>query len=230
MRYSYYIVVIIIGILISCSPKSTQDLSVKEASVTKEKMELSKTATSMSSKIDYAELSGDIPSDKRLVHGKLSNGMHYYIQKNAKPENRAELRLAINAGSILEDEDQKGLAHFVEHMAFNGTENFDKNELVNYLESTGTRFGPDLNAFTSFDETVYMLQVRTDSTELFDKGMLIIRDWANGVTFDHEEIDKERGVVESEWRSRLSPDQRMQNKTFPVMYHGSQYALSLIHI
>lgn len=165
-----------------------------------------------------------IPVDERLTSGKLSNGMHYYIQKNAKPENRAELRLAINAGSILEDEDQLGLAHFVEHMAFNGTKNFKKSELVDYLESVGTRFGPDLNAYTSFDETVYMLQVRTDSTALFDKGMLILSDWANGVSFDDEEIDKERGVVESEWRSRLSPDQRMQNVYFPIMYQGSQYA------
>ena len=165
-----------------------------------------------------------IPVDERLSHGVLSNGMHYYIQKNVRPENRAELRLAVNAGSVLEDEDQKGLAHFVEHMAFNGTRNFEKNELIDYLESTGTRFGPDLNAFTSFDETVYMLQVRTDSTALFDKGMQVIRDWADGITFDEEEIDKERGVVESEWRSRLSPDQRMQNVYFPIMYKGSQYA------
>ena len=168
-----------------------------------------------------------IPVDTRLTSGVLDNGMHYFIQKNNKPENRAELRLAINAGSILEDEDQLGLAHFVEHMAFNGTENFKKSELVDYLESVGTRFGPDLNAYTSFDETVYMLQVRTDSTELFDKGMLIIKDWANGVTFENEEIDKERGVVESEWRSRLSPDQRMQQKYFPVLFHNSMYAKRL---
>ena len=100
-----------------------------------------------------------IPSDDRLVQGTLSNGLKYYIQKNVKPENRAELRLVVNAGSALEDDDQKGLAHFVEHMAFNGTANFEKNELVDYLESVGTRFGPDLNAYTSFDETVYMLQV-----------------------------------------------------------------------
>jgi len=134
------------------------------------------------------------------------------------------MRLAVNAGSVLEDEDQKGLAHFVEHMAFNGTKNFEKSELVDYLESIGTQFGPDLNAYTSFDETVYMLQVRTDSAELFDKGMLVLRDWSNDVTFDDEEIDKERGVVEAEWRTRLSADQRMQNKYFPIYYQGSQYA------
>jgi len=98
---------------------------------------------------DMADMSSDlIPSDERLTHGVLDNGIHYYIQPNQKPENRAELRLAVNAGSILEDEDQLGLAHFVEHMAFNGTENFEKSELVDYLESIGTRFGPDLNAFT----------------------------------------------------------------------------------
>jgi len=170
------------------------------------------------------EHSKPIPEDSRVTKGVLQNGMHYFIQQNQRPENRAELRLAINAGSILEDEDQLGLAHFVEHMAFNGTENFEKSELVDYLESIGTRFGADLNAYTSFDETVYMLQVRTDSAELFDKGMLVIKDWANGVTFEHEEIDKERGVVESEWRSNLSPDQRMQQKYFPVLFHNSMYA------
>ena len=165
-----------------------------------------------------------VPVDTRLTTGILSNGIHYYIQKNGKPENRAELRLAVNAGSLLEDDDQQGLAHFVEHMAFNGTENFAKSELVDYLESVGARFGPDLNAYTSFDETVYMLQVRTDSSKLFDKGIQILRDWAQGITFEDEEIDKERGVVESEWRSRLSADQRMQKKTLPVIYKGSRYA------
>jgi len=153
--------------------------------------------------------------------------MTYYIKKNSKPENRAELRLALKAGSIVEDEDQQGLAHFVEHMAFNGSKNFKKNELVNYLESVGTKFGPDLNAYTSFDETVYMLQVRTDDKELLDNGLLVMEDWAGGISFDNIEIDKERGVVISEWRTRLSPDQRMQKVTFPQMYYNSQYAKRL---
>ena len=168
-----------------------------------------------------------VPVDPDVRIGTLPNGMKYYIRKNSKPENRAELRLAVNAGAMQEDEDQLGLAHFVEHMAFNGTKNFEKSELVDYLESVGTRFGPDLNAYTSFDETVYMLQVRTDDQELFDKGMLILQDWASGVTFDHEEIDKERGVVESEWRSRLSPNQRMLNQWLPIMYKDSRYAQRL---
>jgi zinc protease len=168
-----------------------------------------------------------IPIDESVRMGVLENGMRYYIQHHEKPENRVEIRMAVKAGSVLEDEDQRGLAHFVEHMAFNGTENFEKNELVDYLESTGTRFGADLNAYTSFDETVYMLQARTDEAEMLDKGLLIFEDWAGGLMFDHEEIDKERGVVKSEWRSRLSPDQRMQQEYFPVLYHNSQYAQRL---
>lgn len=213
----------------SCSPKTTDSaMSPKVESAAADMAESpievmeAKEVVAVAAKDEMMDVS--IPVDERLTMGKLENGIHYYIQKNVKPENRAELRLAVNAGSILEDPDQLGLAHFVEHMAFNGTENFEKSELVDYLESVGTRFGPDLNAYTSFDETVYMLQVRTDSSTLFDKGMLILRDWANDVTFDDVEIDKERGVVESEWRTRLSPDQRMQQKTFPVMYKGSQYA------
>ena len=220
MRILKFLSMLILLFIVACSPKSTSVIQ-KSSEEQVEKIVDPMPNTGMEDKTEASDI---IATDNRLIEGKLSNGMKYYIQKNAKPENRAELRLAVNAGSILEDEDQKGLAHFVEHMAFNGTENFEKSELVDYLESVGTRFGPDLNAYTSFDETVYMLQVRTDSAELFDKGMLILKDWAGGVTFDHEEIDKERGVVESEWRSRLSPDQRMQNITFPIMYQGSLYA------
>jgi len=168
-----------------------------------------------------------IPVDDRVRMGQLENGMKYFIQKNAKPENRAELRLAVNAGSMQEDDDQLGLAHFVEHMAFNGSKNFKKNELVDYLESVGTKFGPDLNAYTSFDETVYMLQVRTDDEEKMLKGLLVLEDWAGGLDFDNEEIDKERGVVVSEWRTRLSADQRMQQRYFPIMYKDSRYATRL---
>jgi zinc protease len=174
----------------------------------------------------FAQKGEEIPVDPKLKMGKLENGLTYYLHENSKPENTIELRLAVNAGSILEDEDQKGLAHFVEHMAFNGTKNFKKSELVDFLESVGTRFGADLNAYTSFDETVYMLQVRSVDT-LVDKGLTVMEDWAGGLLFDHEEIDKERGVVESEWRTRLGAGQRMQNKTLPVMYKGSHYAKRL---
>jgi len=165
--------------------------------------------------------------DPKVRIGKLPNGMTYYIRQNNKPENRAELRLAVSAGSMEEDDDQLGLAHLIEHMAFNGSTNFSKNELVDYLEKVGSRFGPDLNAYTSFDETVYMLQVRTDDQEQFDKGMLILKDWSTGVTFDSTEIEKERGVVVSEWRSGLSPNQRMQDKYFPFLYYNSRYAKRL---
>ena len=165
-----------------------------------------------------------IPFDPDVISGKLDNGLHYYVKKNKKPKNRAELRLVLKVGSILEDEDQLGIAHFVEHMAFNGSKNFAKNELINFLELTGTRFGADLNAYTSFDETVYKLQVRTDSVALLDQGMLVLSDWASGITFDPEEIDKERGVVISEWRNRLNPDQRLQQQYYPILFQDSRYA------
>lgn len=169
-------------------------------------------------------LQGKLPSDQDIISGILPNGMKYFIKKNAKPENRAELRLAVKAGSLQEDEDQLGIAHFVEHMAFNGSKNFKKNELIDYLESIGTRFGADLNAYTSFEETVYMIQARTDTLELLEKGLLIMEDWAYGISFEEEEIDKERGVVVSEWRTGLSADQRMQQQYFPIAYKDSRYA------
>ncbi|MEJ7680672.1 MAG: insulinase family protein [Segetibacter sp.] len=133
--------------------------------------------------------------------GKLPNGLTYYIRKNEEPKDRAELRLVVKAGSVLETEQQAGLAHFIEHMAFNGTKNFEKQELVNFLEKSGVNFGADLNAYTSFDETVFMLQLPTDSPAVFKKGFQILEDWAHNVSFDTTEIDKERGVVIEEWRS-----------------------------
>ncbi|MCO5230290.1 MAG: insulinase family protein [Chitinophagales bacterium] len=165
-----------------------------------------------------------LPLDPNVLHGTLPNGMQYFIRKNSKPENRMELRLVVNAGSNQEDNDQKGLAHFLEHMAFNGSKSFKKNDLVNYVERIGTKFGPHLNAYTSFDETVYMLQVPTDKPEIIDSSLLILEDWASGLTLPEEEINKERGVVVSEWRSSLGPQQRMQNQYFPILFHDSRYA------
>ena len=121
--------------------------------------------------------------DKNVMYGKLDNGFTYYIRKNTKPENRMELRLVVKAGSILEDDDQLGLAHFTEHMAFNGTKNFAKNDIIDYLQSIGVRFGADLNAYTSFDETVYMLPIPTDKPEIIDQGFQILEDWAHQVRF-----------------------------------------------
>jgi len=173
------------------------------------------------------DLDSQLPVDPSLVYGELENGLKYFIKENHKPENRAELRLVINAGSILEDEDQLGLAHLLEHMCFNGTEDFPKQDLVNYLESIGMRFGPDLNAYTSFDETVYMLQVPTDSSSQLNKGLRILENWAHKVTLDGDEIDKERGVVHEEWRLGRGAGQRMLDKQLPVMFKGSRYAVRL---
>jgi zinc protease len=171
-----------------------------------------------------APLTAAIPLDSQITTGRFANGLRYYIRKNKKPEGRAELRLVVNAGSILEDRDQSGLAHFVEHMAFNGTKHFPKHETVKFLESIGMRFGPSVNAFTSFDETVYMLQVPTDKPDVLDKAFLILEDWAHNVSFDDTEIDKERGVITEEWRLRRGAGARMQDKQFPILFKGSKYA------
>ncbi len=162
-----------------------------------------------------------------FVVGTLPNGLRYYIRKNAEPAKRMELRLVVNAGSILEDDDQLGYAHFVEHMAFNGTTHFKKNELVKFLESIGVRFGADLNAYTSFDETVYQLSVPTDTARLIDQGFLVLEDWAHGQLFDSTEVVKERGVVADEWRSSLGAGERMQRAYIPVILKDSKYATRL---
>lgn len=165
--------------------------------------------------------------DPLVTRGTLPNGVRYVIRENGKPANRLELRLVVNAGSVLETDDQQGLAHFLEHMAFNGTEHFEKQELVDYLESIGMAFGPDLNAYTSFDETVYMLQVPTDDEAVLEKAFLILRDWAEGLTLVGEEIEKERGVVIEEWRLGRGAMQRLRDKHFPVLFHDSRYASRL---
>jgi len=165
-----------------------------------------------------------LPVDKAVITGTLENGIKYFIMKNQKPEKRAELRLFVNAGSVLENEDQLGLAHFVEHMAFNGTKNFKKNELINYLEKLGIKFGPELNAYTSFDQTVYMLTVPTDSVEILANGFLVLEEWAHNLAFDPVEIDKERGVVIEEWRLGRGAEMRMLDKQLPILLKDSRYA------
>ena len=168
-----------------------------------------------------------LPIDSLVTVGQLDNGLRYVIRKNQKPENRVELRLVVDAGSVLEDENQQGLAHFAEHMAFNGTKNFAKQELVDYLELIGMRFGPDLNAYTSFDETVYMLTVPTDSAEVVHTAFQILEDWAHQISFEAEEIDKERGVVIEEWRLRRGAQQRMFDEQIPILLKDSRYAVRL---
>ena len=167
---------------------------------------------------------GDIPVDPNVKVGKLPNGLTYYIRNNGKPEDKVELRLAVNAGSIMETERQLGLAHFMEHMNFNGTKNFEKNDLVDYLQSIGVKFGADLNAYTSFDETVYILPIPSDDPEKLEKGFQILEDWAHNTTLSEEAIDGERGVVLEELRLRLGADERMQKVTLPKVMYGSRYA------
>ncbi|MDR1864630.1 MAG: insulinase family protein, partial [Bacteroidales bacterium] len=155
---------------------------------------------------------------------RLDNGFTCYLRYNAKPEKRVEFRLAVKAGSICETDRQKGLAHFVEHMCFNGTKNFKENELITVLEEMGVKFGNDLNAYTSFDETVYKLQVPSDRPDLIDKAFQIMEDWAHQVTFADKDIDDERGVIVEEWRGGLGANERMLRKYLPVMFQGSHYA------
>ncbi len=172
-------------------------------------------------------LSDAVPFNADVRTGMLANGMKYYIKKNSKPEKRAELRLALNVGSLMENDDQQGLAHFCEHMCFNGTKNFKKSELVDFLESAGVKFGAHLNAYTSFDETVYMLQLPTDKEALFTKGFQVLEDWAHNVSFDDDEIDKERGVVISERRGGLGSNERMRQQWWPAIFTDSRYGVRL---
>jgi zinc protease len=162
--------------------------------------------------------------DPAVTVGTLENGLRYYVRANGRPEKRAELMLVVNAGSVLEDEDQRGLAHFVEHMAFNGTAGFAKQALVDYLESIGMRFGADLNAYTGFDETVYMLTVPTDTGSALATGIRILEEWAHRVSFDSTEIEKERGVVIEEWRLGQGAAARLRDRIFPVLLRDSRYA------
>ena len=172
-------------------------------------------------------LSEKLPVDPNVKIGKLSNGLTYYIRQNKKPENKAELRLVVNAGAVLEDNDQQGLAHFTEHMAFNGSTHFKKNELVSALQNMGIEFGADLNAYTGFDETVYILPVPLSDTGNLRKGLTVLQDWAGGLAFDNDQIDGERGVVLEESRLGKGADDRMFRKIYPVQYAGSKYAVRL---
>ena len=170
------------------------------------------------------DLNSLLPEDPAVSKGVLENGMTYYVRANSNPQNRADLFLVVRAGSVDEDDDQQGLAHFAEHMAFNGTKNFPKHELINYLESIGMEFGPEINAYTSFDETVYMIKVPLDENEYVEKGLQVLYDWASQVTDSDEEIEKERGVVHEEWRGGRGANERMMKEWLPVFLHDSRYA------
>lgn len=170
------------------------------------------------------DLNKELPRSKDVIYDSLSNGLKYYIKKNAKPEKRAEIQLVVKAGSLQEKDSQLGLAHFLEHMAFNGTKNFPGNEVIKYMESTGMKFGSDINASTSWERTYYTLQVPTDNDKMFEDGFLVLKDWLTGITLDIEDIDKERTVIIEEWRMRTQNAQgRVQMKQFELLFEGSAY-------
>jgi zinc protease len=173
----------------------------------------------------HAPLTAELPLDPLVRKGRLANGLTYLVRQNRRPEKRAELWLVVDAGSVLEDPGQEGLAHFVEHMAFNGTRRFPRQELVSYFESVGMQLGPDLNATTTFDETIYSLTVPTDRPQVVEQALGIFADWiGGGIRFDPAEVEKERGVVVEEWRLGRGADARLLERQFPLLFRGSRYA------
>ncbi|MBR1835052.1 MAG: insulinase family protein [Bacteroidales bacterium] len=171
-----------------------------------------------------SDLTAKVPVDKKVKIGKLANGMTYYIRANKKPENRVQFRLVTNAGSILEDDDQQGLAHFCEHMAFNGTQYYKGNEMISTLQKNGIEFGRGINAWTAFDETVYYVELPADNKDLVEMGFKILDGWASKLLFDQDEIEHERGVILEEWRGGLGAQERLRKATWPIMLKGSRYA------
>ncbi len=165
-----------------------------------------------------------IPFDSAIHTAALPNGLTYFVRRNARPEKRISLRLAVKAGSLNEADDQQGLAHVIEHMAFNGGAHFKPGELVSYFESKGARLGPHVNAYTSFDQTVYMLDLPTDDPTVVAKGLDALADFAGGLTLDPKEVEKERGVVIEEWRGGLGANSRVRDKQVPILYYQSRYA------
>lgn len=186
-------------------------------------MSFAQPGTSGGKKEKKTDLTAKVPVDKKVRIGKLDNGITYYIRANKKPEGRVQFRLAVNAGSILEDEDQLGLAHFTEHMAFNGTEYYPHNELISKLQAKGVQFGGHVNAYTGFDQTVYYVNMPNDA-EMLEMGMKILDGWASKLLMDGKEIDAERGVIIEEWRGRLGAQDRLQKQYWPIMFKGSRYA------
>src|SRR5690242_12808626 len=174
--------------------------------------------------VQAATLDQTVPVDPLITVATLPNGLRYYLRENRQPQARAELRLVVNAGSVLEDEDQRGLAHFVEHMSFNGTRHFPRQGVIEFLSSLGLGIGPDANAATSYDETQYTLRVPTDVPGVLDRALLVLEDWAHGATFEQSAIEKERGIVLSEWRMHLGAGERISDKIRRVPLEGSRYA------
>src|SRR5689334_21623731 len=179
--------------------------------------------TSAASAASYA-LTPDVPVDPEVLIGGLPNGLRFYIRPNPKPAHQAELRLVVKAGSVLEDDDQRGLAHFVEHMQFQGSRHFGQQTIDNFLKSIGLSIGSDANAVTSFDDTQYSLRVPTDRAGILDTAMTVLEDWAGGAQFDQAGIERQRSIVLAEWRRNLGADERIADKMRRVQLEGSRYA------
>ncbi len=171
-----------------------------------------------------SDLKATVPLDKKVIYGKLDNGFTYYIRNNKKPENMIQFRLVSNAGSIMEREDQRGLAHFCEHMAFNGIKGYPHNTMIQKLQEHGVEFGRDINAYTSFDQTVYYVNMPSNDPEMVKMGIEILDGWAGNILFDQKEIESERGVIHEEWRGGVGHGDRLRKKTWPIMLKGSLYA------
>ncbi|HPA10293.1 MAG TPA: insulinase family protein [Treponemataceae bacterium] len=166
----------------------------------------------------------ELVTDERISTGTLENGVSWMVMENNEPQNRIQLRLVVRAGSVPEDDDQRGIAHLVEHMAFKGTKSFAKEDLVDYFETIGMAFGPEVNAYTSFDETVYKLEIPADDPAILARSMAILREWADSLVFDPAELEKERSIVIEEWRQGLGANQRVRDRQIPLLFRGMAYA------
>jgi zinc protease len=208
--------------LLSCAGKGRP----APAASPSERVAASAAAPAAPKAADPADLraTAPMPIDPVIRLGQLDNGLHYFVRAHGRPEHRASLRLVVDVGSVLEKDDQRGLAHFIEHMAFNGTKLFPKNEIVEYFEKVGMRFGSDANASTSFDETIYTFTVPTDDPALLDKAFVILEQMAHEVAFDPDEVDRERGVILEERRLGLGASMRVLEQVIPVLFKGSLYA------
>ena len=182
------------------------------------------TATAVPTPVPTPTPDTTLDFDPAVVRGTLSNGLSYYIRHNEEPIGRAQISLAVKAGSVLETDDQQGLAHFLEHMAFNGTERFAKHEIIEYLESIGSMLGPDLNARTGFDDTLYFFEIPTDDAEITERAFQILSDWAFSIALEPEEVELERGVILEEWRLYQGFDSRLQQNLLDLLFIDSLYA------
>ena len=168
-----------------------------------------------------------IPFDQEIVYGKLDNGLTYYIKKNTTPKKKARIDLIIKAGSLMEDDDQLGLAHLIEHMVFNGTKDYPKNKIDEYFNSIGLSIGADFNAFTGFEKTVYTFSIPTEKTEFIRQGIHILSDISNFANLDDQSFEKERKIVEEEWRGSLGKDKRLFDEIKKVYFLNSKFAKRL---